>query len=119
MKYTTGLPTAKFADLLIRLREEGVEGYPPSPGLRDSLRAALIYMRHNVIQAVIGEQPGASQPTISRAIKALTRALKDLLLTAEEVPEGCDFRGGRRPLPLLKLAESPRIAVAVSTGRPA
>ena len=31
MKYTTGLPTAKFADLLIRLREEGVEGY--SPGL--------------------------------------------------------------------------------------
>ena len=29
MKYTTGLPTAKFADLLIRLREEGVEGYPP------------------------------------------------------------------------------------------
>ena len=29
MKYTTGLPTPKFADLLIRLREEGVEGYPP------------------------------------------------------------------------------------------
>ena len=28
MKYTTGLPTAKFADLLIRLREEGVEGLP-------------------------------------------------------------------------------------------
>ena len=49
MKYTTGLLTAKFVDLLIRLREEGVEGYPPSPGLRDSLRAALIYMRHNVI----------------------------------------------------------------------
>ena len=49
MEYTTGLPTAKFADLLtlIRLREEGVEGYPPSLGLRDSLRAVLIYMRHN------------------------------------------------------------------------
>ena len=27
MKYTTGLPTPKFADLLIRLREEGIEGY--------------------------------------------------------------------------------------------
>ena len=67
MKYTTGLPTAKFADLLIRLREEGVEGYPPSLGLRDSLRAALIYMRHNVIQAVIGEQLSVSQSTISRA----------------------------------------------------
>ena len=123
MKYTTGLPTPEFADLLIRLREEGVEGYPPSPGLRDSLKAALIYMRHNVIQAAIGEQLGVSQPTVSRAIGVMTdaivRALKDMLLTAEEVPEGCDFRGGRHPLPLLELAESPRIAVAVSTRRPA
>ena len=95
MKYTTGLPTAKFADLLIRLREEGVEGYPPSMGLRNALKAVLIYMRHNIPQAVIGEQLGVSQPTISRAIKAMTdaivQALKDLLLTAEEVPEGCDF----------------------------
>ena len=95
MKYTTGLPTPKFADLLIRLREEGIEGYPPSLGLRDSLRAALIYMRHNVIQAAIGEQLGVSQPTVSRAIgvmtEAIVRALKDMLLTAEEVPEGCDY----------------------------
>ena len=95
MEYTTGLPTAKFADLLIRLREEGVEGRPPSPGLRDPLRAALIYMRHNIPQAVIGEQLGVSQPTISRVVKAMTdaivRALEGLLLTAEEVPEGCDY----------------------------
>ena len=92
-------------------------------GLRDSLRAALIRMRHNIPQAVIGEQPGVSQPTISRAIKAMTdaitRALKDVLLTAQEVPEDCDFRGGRHLFPPLEPAESPRIAVAVSTGRPA
>ena len=123
MKYTTGLPTPKFADLLIRLREEGVEGYPPSLGLRDSLRAALIYMRHNVVQVVIGERLGVSQSTISRAIGVMTdaivRALKDVLLTAEEVPEGCDCRVGRHPLPLLESAESPRIVVAVSTRRPA
>ena len=115
MKYITGLPTPKFADLLIRLREEGVEGYPPSLGLRDSLRAALIYMRHNVVQVVIGEQLGVSQSTVSRAIgvmtEAIVRALKDRLLTAEEVPEGCDCRAGRRPLPLLELARSPRIVV--------
>ena len=121
MKYTTGLPTPKFADLLIRLREEGVEGYPPSLGLRDSLRAALIYMRHNIVQAVIGEQLGVSQPTISRAIGALTdaiaRALKDLLLTAEEVPEGCDCRGGRHPLPLPGLARSPRSVVGQAQAR--
>ena len=86
MQYTTGLPTDEFADLLIRLREEGIEGCPLSLGLRDSLKAVLIRMRHNVIQAVIGEQMGVSQPTISRAIKALTaaiaRTLVVLLLTA-------------------------------------
>ena len=123
MKYTTGLPTPKFADLLIRLREEGVEGRPPSLGLRDSLGAALIYMRHNVMQAAIGEQLGVCRPTVSRAIGVMTgaivRALRDMLLTAEEVPEGCDCRGGRHPLPLLEPARSPRIVVAVSTGRPA
>ena len=95
MKYTTGLPVGKFADLLARLREEGVEGRPPSLGLRDSLRAALIRMRHNIVQAVIGEQLDVSQPTVSRAIGVMTgaivRALKDRLLTAEEVPEGCDY----------------------------
>ena len=113
MKYTTGLPTAKFADLLIRLREEGVEGYPPSLGLRDSLRAALIYMRHNVVQVVIGEQLGVSQSTISRAIGVMTdaivRALKDVLLTARRCPRAAtvvvdgtllpcpDWRGRRDP----------------------
>ena len=72
----------------------GAEGRPPSPGLRDSLRAALIRMRHNVIQAVIGEQLSVCRPTISRAVKVMTdaivRALKDVLLTAEEAPQGCD-----------------------------
>ena len=52
-------------------------------------------MRHNIPQAVIGEQLDVSQPTVSRAIKVMTGAiilaLKDLLLTAEEVPEGCDY----------------------------
>ena len=123
MKYTTGLPVGKFADLLARLREEGVEGYPPSLGLRGSLKAALIYMRHNIPQTVIGEQLDVSQPTVSRAIGVMTGAiilaLRDMLLTAEEVPEGCDFRAGRHPLPLLELARSPRTMVAVSTRRPA
>ena len=123
MKYTTGLPVGKFADLLARLREEGVEGYPPSLGLRGSLKAALIYMRHNIPQTVIGEQLDVSQPTVSRAIGVMTEAiilaLRDMLLTAEEVPEGCDCRAGRHPLPLLELARSPRTMVAVSTRRPA
>lgn len=121
MKYTTGLPVGKFADLLARLREESVEGYPPSLGLRGSLKAALIYMRHNIVQAVIGEQLDVSQPTVSRAIGVMTGAiilaLRDMLLTAEEVPEDCDHRGGRRPLPLSGLAHSPRSVVGQAQAR--
>ena len=96
MDYTTGLTDDEFDELLVRLREEGVEGYPPILGLSGSLRATLIHLRHNIVQAAIGELLGVSQPTISRAVKALTgaiaRALEGLLLTAEEVPQGCDFR---------------------------
>ena len=95
MECTTGLTDDEFDGLLAWLREEGVEGYPPSMGLRNALKAALIYMRHNIPQVVIGEQLNVSQSTVSRAVGALTdaivRALKDMLLTAEEVPEGCDY----------------------------
>ena len=69
-----------------------------------------MYMRQNIVQAVIGERLGVSQPTVSRAIKAITaaiaRTLTVLLLTAEEVPRDCDFRGGRHPLPLPGLAQA-------------
>lgn len=71
--------------------EEGAEGRPPSPGLRNALKVTLIRMRHSAVQTVIGEQLGVSQPTVSRAVRALTdtivRTLKDMPLTAEEVPE--------------------------------
>ena len=95
MDYTTGLTDDEFDELLVRLREEGVEGRPPILGLSGSLRATLIHLRHNIVQAAIGELLGVSQPTISRAVKALTgaiaRILEGLLLTAEEVPQGCDY----------------------------
>ena len=74
-----------------------------------------MYLRQNIVQAVIGEFPGVSQPTVSRAIKAITEAicrpLAVLLLTAEEVPRDCDCRGGRHPLPLPGLARAPRSVV--------
>ena len=95
MECATGLTDDEFDELLAWLREEGVEGYPPILGLSGSLRAALMYIRQNIVQAVIGEQLGVSQPTVSRAIKAITaaiaRTLTVLLLTAEEVPEDCDY----------------------------
>ena len=95
MECTTGLTDDEFDGLLAWLREEGVEGYPPILGLSGSLRATLMYLRQNIVQAVIGEILGVSQPTVSRAIKALTEALSRtlvvLLLTAEDVPEDCDY----------------------------
>ena len=95
MECTTGLTDDEFDELLARLRQEGVEGYPSILGLSGSLRATLMYLRQNVVQAVIGEILGVSQPTVSRAIKALTEALSRtlavLLLTAEEVPRDCDY----------------------------
>ena len=95
MERTTGLTDDEFDGLLAWLREEGVEGYPPILGLSGSLRATLMYLRQNIVQVVIGEILGVSQPTVSRAIKALTEALSRtltvLLLTAEEVPRDCDY----------------------------
>ena len=95
MECTTGLTDDEFDGLLARLREEGVEGYPPILGLSGSLRATSMYLRQNIVQAVIGEILGVSQPTVSRAIKALTeaisRTLAVLLLTAEEVSRDCDY----------------------------
>ena len=37
-----------------------------------SQRATLIFLRHTLPQAAIGELLGVSQPTVSRAVKALT-----------------------------------------------
>ena len=95
MECTTGLTDDEFDGLLAWLREEGVEGYPPILGLSGSLRATLMYLRHNIVQAVIGEILDVSQPTVSRAIKAITaaisRTLAVLLLTAEDVPQDCDY----------------------------
>ena len=85
----------KIEGLINEGYSEGVEGYPPILGLSGSLKATLMYMRQNIVQAVIGEFLGVSQPTVSRAVKALTEAiariLKGLMLTTKEVPEGCDY----------------------------
>ena len=95
MEYIAGLTDDEFDELLVWLRDAGVEGCPLILGLSGSLQPTLIYLRHNIVQAAIGEFLGVSQPVVSRAAKVLTeaivRALKDVLLTAEEVPEGCDF----------------------------
>ena len=45
------------------------------PGTFKSVVATLTYLRRNRVQAEIGEALGVSQPTISRAVSALTPLL--------------------------------------------
>ena len=63
MECATGLTDDEFDELLARLREEGVEGCPPILGLSGSLRATVMYMRHNsIVRAMIGERLGVCRP---------------------------------------------------------
>ena len=45
----------------------------------------------------------------ARCSPAFPRVLKGLRLAAEEVSEGCDFRGGRHPLPPNNLPDGDRV----------
>jgi hypothetical protein len=53
------------------------------------MTVALAYMRHNRTQAEIGESFGVSQPTISRAISAITPLIPEAL--REFVPRADDL----------------------------
>ena len=84
---TTGFTKAEIAELCVRrigTRElaPGMRKWPPVLGLRNALTATLTYMRRNRVQAEIAENYGVSQPTISRAISAITPLLVQALLLA-------------------------------------
>jgi hypothetical protein len=74
--HTTGFDREEIINLCIRINSigcrTGAPNWPPCLGLFKSVMAALTYMRHNRTQAEIGESLGVSQPTISRAVSAIT-----------------------------------------------
>jgi len=88
--HTTGFNREEIIDLSIRInsaaRGTGASKWPPCLGLFKSVAATLTYMRHNRTQAEIGESLGVSQPTVSRAISAITplipEAVRDFVPTA-------------------------------------
>ena len=123
MDYVTGLPAAEFADLLIRLREERVEGYPPSgvagvfEGGADlhasqcdtggDRRAAGRVPAHCLAGHRghdRGDRPGPEGHAAHRG--GCARGLRLSCWTAPSSPAGV-------------VARSPRTMVAVSTRRPA
>ena len=67
----------------------GSPNWPPCLGLFKSVAATLTYMRHNRTQAEIGESLSVSQPTISRAISAITPLIQEA--TREFVPTADDL----------------------------
>jgi hypothetical protein len=93
MYHTTGFTKAEIAELCARIEAReltpGMRSWPPILGLRNALTATLTYLRRNRVQAEIAEAYGVSQPTISRAISAITpllvQALIDYVPTADEL----------------------------------
>src|ERR1039457_7535500 len=93
MYHTTGFTKAEITELCARIEARqlapGMRGWPPILGLRNALTVTLAYMRRNRVQAEIAESYGVSQPTISRAISAITPLLMNVLLdfvpTADEL----------------------------------
>jgi hypothetical protein len=93
MYYSTGFCREEMADLcalvLAAAAETGKAAWPPSLGLYNSIVVTLSYLRRNRVQAEIAESFGVSQPTISRAISAITplldKALKGIAPTADEL----------------------------------
>jgi hypothetical protein len=93
MYYSTGFTRDEIADLcaliLEAAAETGTTTWPPGLGLYKSVVATLFYLRRNRVQAEIAESLGVSQPTISRAISAITPLLEKAL--AGNVPTADEF----------------------------
>jgi len=68
--------------------------WPPILGLNNALIVTLTYLRRNRVQEEIAEDYGVSQPTISRAISAITPLLVQVLL--EYIPTADDLDGSRQ-----------------------
>lgn len=96
MYHTTGLTKAEVTELCALIEEHGlargIRSWPPILGLRAALTVTLTYLRRNRVQAEIAEDYGVSQPTVSRAISAITpllvTVLADFVPTAEDLDPG-------------------------------
>ena len=96
MYHTTGLTKAEITELCTLIEEHGLtpgmRSWPPILGLRGALTVTLTYLRRNRVQSEIAEDYGVSQPTISRAISAITPLLVTVL--ADFVPTADDLDPG-------------------------
>lgn len=93
MYHTTGLTRDEIVELCSLVHNAVTEAknapWPPILGLFNSVVVTLTYARRNRVQAEIAEAFGVSQPTISRAVTALTSLLGQVL--ADYVPSADDL----------------------------
>ncbi len=98
MYYTTGFDRDELIDLCAIIHDHAQEhpewSWPPILGLYRSVVVALTYLRRNRVQAELAEYMGVSQPTISRAVCALTPIFGEVL--AAGVPVAEDLTPGRQ-----------------------
>jgi hypothetical protein len=96
MYHTTGFTKDQIVELCALVyaasKEEKAAAWPPILGLFNSVVITLTYLRRNRAQAEIGESFGVSQPTISRAVTALTPVLGQVVADCVPVAEDLDSR---------------------------
>lgn len=116
MYHTTGFSRDDIDSLCDMIDAEATDAervWPPILGLFKSVVAALTYLRRNRVQAEIGEALGVSQPTISRAITAMTplveKALRGVVPTADELDDRTQYVVDGTLLPCWSWAAYPEL----------
>jgi len=113
--HTTGLSRDEITELCGMIcsaeRETGGKSWPPSLGLFKSVVVTLTYLRRNRVQEELAETYATSQPTISRAISAVTPLIKKALApyvpTAGDLDERCQYLIDGTLLPCWSWASRP------------
>jgi hypothetical protein len=116
MYHTTGLDKAEIlglCEIIHREADADERTWPPILGLHKSVVVTLTYLRRNRVQAEIAEAFDVSQPTISRAITAMTclveRALRRYVPTADELDDGKQYLVDGTLLPCWSWAGHPEL----------
>ena len=116
MYHTTGLDKSEILDLCEMVHREAVADertWPPILGLYKSVVVTLTYLRRNRVQAEIAETFAVSQPTVSRAVAALTglieRALRTYVPTADELDDRTQYVVDGTLLPCWSWAGHPEL----------
>jgi hypothetical protein len=115
--HTTGLSRDEIVALCALIHSAGTEpedkSWPPSPGLFKSAVVTLTYLRRNRVQQELAETYATSQPTISRAISAVTPLIKRVLApyvpTAGDLDERCQYIVDGTLLPCWSWASHPEL----------